>query len=286
MIDYKEIVDNFIGIGKTYKPYSKEIKSIFETAFKNTMIPELSHFGYPKSKSSINLMFQRIYLIGIFDKRIEIIVDSDISKEIKYEVRKIGISRTKELDLFWVSTAIENINELINDKKIWKHYKLATLKITNSSNLIGQRSDWLVGKYLLRDLYSEKPKLLENEFIKKSFEKEVELLLNDDRGKRLERIENANVKPKVTESIVKTFIRNADIVIETLFRANGFCEYCEKNAPFIKDSDKKGYLEVHHIIPLAENGDDTLKNTIALCPNCHREAHYGKKTFNLKKIKK
>jgi hypothetical protein len=43
------------------------------------MIPELSHFGYPKSKSSIDVMFQRIYLIGIFDKRIEIIVDSDIS---------------------------------------------------------------------------------------------------------------------------------------------------------------------------------------------------------------
>lgn len=167
MINYNDIIDNWIGNGKNYTPYSEKIKSIFKIAFENTMIPELSHFGYPKSKSSINLMFQRLYLIGIFDKRIEIIVDSDISKEINFEVRKIGISRTKELDLFWVSTGIENINELIKNKKIWKHYKLATLKITNSSTLIGQRIDWLESEYLLNDFYSKKPILLDNEFISK-----------------------------------------------------------------------------------------------------------------------
>lgn len=283
MIDYKNVIDNWIGIGKSYKSYSEKIKSIFEIAFENTMIPESAYFGYPKSKSSINLMFQRIYLIGIFDKRIEIIVDSDISKEIKYEVRKIGISRTKELDLFWVSTGIENINDLIKNKKIWKHYKLATLKITNSSTLIGQRSDWLEGKHLLNDFYSKKPKLLENEFIHSSFEKDVQKSINDERSKRLLRIENANKKPKVTESIIKTFIRNADIVAETLYRAKGICEHCKKDAPFLKDIDNKEYLEVHHIIPLSEDGNDTLENTIALCPNCHRQAHYGKKTFNLKK---
>lgn len=286
MIDYNNIIDNWIGVGKIYKPYSEKIKSIFEVAFENTTIPESAYFGYPKSKSSINLMFQRIYLIGVFDKRIEIIVDSDISKEIKYEVRKIGISRTKELDLFWVSTGIENINDLIKNKKIWKHYKLATIKITNSSTLIGQRNDWLDGKYLLKDFYSKNYKLLENDFINSSFEKEIEKSINDERSKRLLRIEYANKKPKVTESIIKTYIRNADIVAETLYRANGICEYCQKNAPFVKDIDKKGYLEVHHIKPLSENGDDTLENTIALCPNCHRHAHYGKKTFDLKKRKK
>jgi hypothetical protein len=69
--------------------------------------------------------------------------------------------------LFWVSTGIENINELIKNKKILKHYKLATLKITNSSTLIGQRIDWLESEYLLNDFYSKKPILLDNEFISK-----------------------------------------------------------------------------------------------------------------------
>ncbi|CAN0604767.1 unnamed protein product, partial [Ectocarpus sp. 12 AP-2014] len=35
------------------------------------------------------------------------------------------------------------------------------------------------------------------------------------------------------------------------------------------------FLEVHHIIPLAESGHDAVENTMALCPNCHREAHFG-----------
>ncbi len=26
---------------------------------------------------------------------------------------------------------------------------------------------------------------------------------------------------------------------------------------------------------LANNGDDTVENAIALCPNCHRKAHYS-----------
>jgi len=38
-------------------------------------------------------------------------------------------------------------------------------------------------------------------------------------------------------------------------------------------------LEVHHKVPLAEGGDDTVENAIALCPNCHRHAHYGKTTY-------
>jgi len=30
---------------------------------------------------------------------------------------------------------------------------------------------------------------------------------------------------------------------------------------------------VHHIIPLADGGPDTLENVAALCPNCHRKMH-------------
>jgi len=35
------------------------------------------------------------------------------------------------------------------------------------------------------------------------------------------------------------------------------------------------YLEVHHRVPLAENGEDTVENAVAICPNCHRKAHDG-----------
>lgn len=99
------------------------------------------------------------------------------------------------------------------------------------------------------------------------------------RNKRLEIINKSNKKPQKTIVRQVVFQRNPYVVAEALFRANGICERCENKAPFKRDNDATPYLEVHHIIPLAENGDDTLENVIVLCPNCHRHAHFGKKTY-------
>ncbi|EGR2355526.1 HNH endonuclease [Vibrio alginolyticus] len=80
-------------------------------------------------------------------------------------------------------------------------------------------------------------------------------------------------KSKVVETIV--YSRSPEVVAETLERANGVCEKCGEDAPFNRKSDGSPYLEVHHIIPLSQSGLDLLSNTIALCPNCHRQAHFG-----------
>lgn len=34
-----------------------------------------------------------------------------------------------------------------------------------------------------------------------------------------------------------------------------------------------GGCDIHHIIPVSENGTDTFDNLICLCPCCHRTAH-------------
>ncbi|MFH0957363.1 MAG: HNH endonuclease signature motif containing protein [Pseudomonadota bacterium] len=57
-----------------------------------------------------------------------------------------------------------------------------------------------------------------------------------------------------------------------LNNSNGVCEGCKSPAPF-EAIDGFPYLEVHHIRPLAEGGSDTIFNTAALCPNCHRRCH-------------
>lgn len=59
-----------------------------------------------------------------------------------------------------------------------------------------------------------------------------------------------------------------------LINARGTCEACNKPAPFI-NCHGEPYLEVHHVIRLAENGSDRISNTVALCPACHRQSHYG-----------
>jgi predicted restriction endonuclease len=58
-----------------------------------------------------------------------------------------------------------------------------------------------------------------------------------------------------------------------LQRANGRCEFCGQLG-FLK-ADGTHYLESHHIIALADEGEDRVTNVIALCPNDHSEAHFG-----------
>ena len=40
-------------------------------------------------------------------------------------------------------------------------------------------------------------------------------------------------------------------------------------------------LETHHVRRLVDKGPDTTDNVAALCPNCHRELHYGARAKDL-----
>lgn len=88
----------------------------------------------------------------------------------------------------------------------------------------------------------------------------------------LSRIKKINKIPNKIETTQTSYVRNECITEYAKRRANGVCQLCREEAPFI---DKKGrpYLEVHHITPLSEGGEDSIENTVALCPNCHRKMH-------------
>lgn len=103
----------------------------------------------------------------------------------------------------------------------------------------------------------------------------VKKSLKDSPTERRKRLEKAPVKPE--RVVVQTFAykRNPDVVAEALSRADGLCELCKRKAPFLRKTDSSPYLEVHHIEPLSNGGPDTLENVKALCPNCHREQHFG-----------
>jgi len=93
--------------------------------------------------------------------------------------------------------------------------------------------------------------------------------------KRRKRLSASPKTPETAEVITKVFMRNPDVVAEVLVRANGHCESCGHTAPFVRVTDGSPYLEVHHRVRLADGGNDTVENAMALCPNCHRKTHYG-----------
>ena len=80
--------------------------------------------------------------------------------------------------------------------------------------------------------------------------------------------------PKELNYTVKQYYRNPYVTIIALLRANGTCEYCNEPAPFLR-TDGSPYLETHHIIPLSKKGNDDIDNVSAICPNCHKELHFG-----------
>ena len=92
----------------------------------------------------------------------------------------------------------------------------------------------------------------------------------------MSKAKGATGKPK--QKIVQRhdFVRNPWVVYGALQRAGGKCEVPGCTRKLFVRSDDSSYLEVHHITPLAEGGDDTLVNAAAICPHCHRELHYGK----------
>lgn len=105
------------------------------------------------------------------------------------------------------------------------------------------------------------------------------------KGMSLNELRELALRPTPNSTTTKQKITNIQtrskaIKLYTKKRANGICEGCEAEAPF--NSKEGPYLEVHHMLRLADGGPDHPKNVIALCPTCHRRAHYAidAKEFN------
>ena len=116
--------------------------------------------------------------------------------------------------------------------------------------------------------------------IDQAFREEVLRALNDDPKNRAARLAVADPVPARIETTTMAYRRNPDVVAEVLLRATGTCETCKNKAPFLRSSDGTPYLEVHHKVQLSSGGHDTVANAIAICPNCHRKAHFGSEFFD------
>ena len=135
-----------------------------------------------------------------------------------------------------------------------------------------------VGHHLVRLLGGRSRSLVSSETLPEfthAFAAQVEQSSRDSQSVRRERLRRAPKLPARVPVLTYEFVRNPDVVAEVLFRAKGICERCTSPAPFARRSDRSPYLEVHHQTPLADGGQDRVENAIALCPNCHRELHYG-----------
>ena len=118
-------------------------------------------------------------------------------------------------------------------------------------------------------LYEFMPTLIDAD---REFEQEVELLLESDVAD--ESYEGSDSPPNKTECRATSFKRDPVVKANVLKFAHGICDLCTNKAPFINNNGR-AYLEVHHVVPLANGGFDQTTNAVALCPNCHRRCHHS-----------
>jgi len=113
-------------------------------------------------------------------------------------------------------------------------------------------------------------------------EKKAERLSLRELEKKAEQNESEIVSSRKTTTDV--FIRDAFVAEYAKRRAGGICQLCEQKAPF---ENKAGlpYLECHHIDWISNGGSDTIENTVALCPNCHKKMHVLNLTSDIKKLR-
>lgn len=204
-----------------------------------------------------------------------------------FKIVEIAISPDK-IEQSWVSEfqfRLEPIIELNEKLKIQPYIE--------KLSIIKNKTNWgssLMGVNNIRELSINDYNLLRNALLesinnKMDVDKLDNVLLKFDINRNKlnalsmteisERLKNIDKIP--TESIVttKVYHRNPNVAAYVLKRADGICEKCEGKAPFNRKSDNTPYLEIHHIKLLSDGGEDTIENTLALCPNCHREIHLG-----------
>lgn len=78
--------------------------------------------------------------------------------------------------------------------------------------------------------------------------------------------------PRRTRSEIG-YTRNAKVRATVLKLAGGHCECC-REIGFLTESGEH-YLETHHVVGVGERGPDAEANIVALCPVCHRKAHFS-----------
>jgi hypothetical protein len=86
---------------------------------------------------------------------------------------------------------------------------------------------------------------------------------------------NLRLRPSARPLQTRSYDRDPLVIAIGKKRADHRCEVPCCKHPEFETADGTRYVEIHHIIPLADGGADTIENVVCLCPAHHREVHLG-----------
>lgn len=173
----------------------------------------------------------------------------------------------------------KGINGSDNQNINIKQYKQMTKKLNHNLNLRN------VLKFPLRRIDGINKTIINIEDIENSVKEKAKIVREFSHEEIKEKVKN--IKSSAVTKEVKTIYRerNQFIAEYTKIRANGICDLCGKEAPFL-DKNGKPYLESYHVITLANGGHDAIYNAVAICPNWHRKIHVLNNKADTEKLEK
>ncbi|HAV92324.1 TPA: hypothetical protein DCW38_04000 [candidate division WOR-3 bacterium] len=83
-------------------------------------------------------------------------------------------------------------------------------------------------------------------------------------------------KPEIREYLVETYVRKVKWAEQCRKIMGDCCIYHKCDNTFYREDGTK-YIEIHHIIPLCDNGEDGLWNLSPLCAHHHKMSHFSDK---------
>lgn len=85
-----------------------------------------------------------------------------------------------------------------------------------------------------------------------------------------------NLTPLRRSQTVAAYDRDPMVVALRKKLSGSRCEVDGCTSLTFENDAGEQFVEVHHLIPLAQGGEDVMENTVAVCPTHHRYLHVGK----------
>lgn len=234
-----------------------ELINLVENTFENYAIKTVSKTdvekgAYLPNKAQREIMTS-VGIVPIHDKHIQLkeLFSNNILTASYYPSERVGSGRGAEIRM----GLTDLISYISRDDEILFTHDNNSIFIYNLSNL---NSDDNINE---TNIYSQI---------------DIELLK--------EKVININTTPSQIEQTIKTYPRNNILRTYVKERSGYSCEMPDCTYVGFDKNDGKKYVEIHHINPLSQGGEDSINNTVALCPNCHRKIHYAKNKEELKQL--
>jgi hypothetical protein len=280
--NWRSRVQAWSDTNKITNGHGPEIVRLFDRAFTYAQYADQAWFGLHDDAAS--LVVGGVYLAAINrsakDRGIWLLVDPTKSHidNSAVDLKQAAFAKDHAPQVFWAhAKSFDNIDAIVRDDSLWEAFSTASRSIRLAKRYTNQRNDRQLrhGKVQLSRLLNQdaQPTTDPEEYVRRADRIRV-------RGQQFP--PSGEPHPSAVQMSVRAYNRDPAVRAWALQRSQGRCELCTNEAPFFTEGSAP-YLECHHIVTLADGGPDTPSNTAALCPNCHRNLHYGEHRLELQR---